>query len=323
MILIDVSNKPDKDWNKRLISSPTGTIYQTKELAFYQQESIGISHHFIRFINNKGNVIGQLLISIHPRFQTTNKLKNIFHKTPFSKKYTYRWVYGPVIFEPQYNEEIKNVLTKYLLQQKCRLLGSEHPRSESIFSRLVSPFTITNWGTFIIDLTLDEQELWNRLDQHSARKNVKRSKERNVCLREINESTIDDYYQLVKYTKAKAGVKLDFKDTKIALEKLSRVGFKIFVAYENDIPIGGTSFSFFNDYINEWGIGRSERDQNAKLYSQDLLKWEIIKWGKKNECKYFDLTGVNPNPITEKEKGIFRYKKKWGGQFVNYGRIKI
>ena len=33
---------------------------------------------------------------------------------------------------------------------------------------------------------------------------------------------------------------------------------------------------------------------------------------------YYDLAGANPNPLTEKEKGILRYKKKWGGKKHEY-----
>ena len=37
--------------------------------------------------------------------------------------------------------------------------------------------------------------------------------------------------------------------------------------------------------------------------------------------KYYDLTGFNPNPISQKEEGIVRYKKKWGGTPYYYYRI--
>ena len=62
--------------------------------------------------------------------------------------------------------------------------------------------------------------------------------------------------------------------------------------------------SFFNSYLNEWGVGRSILDYDEKLYSQDLLKWEIICWGKKNNFSYFDLTVANPTPDNDKEIGF-------------------
>ncbi len=81
--------------------------------------------------------------------------------------------------------------------------------------------------------------------------------------------------------------------------------------------------SSYNGYINEFGIARTKKDSEGKLYSQDLLKWHIIKWGKNNNLKYYDLTGVNPYPQNEKEKGIFRYKEKWGGKLITYNRVTL
>ena len=73
-------------------------------------------------------------------------------------------------------------------------------------------------------------------------------------------------------------------------------------------------FSFFNKYINEWGVARSHIDTDQKLYSQDLINWKIIEWGIDNNMNWYDLTGFNPNPISKEEEGLLRYKKKWGGK---------
>ena len=37
--------------------------------------------------------------------------------------------------------------------------------------------------------------------------------------------------------------------------------------------------------------------------------------------KYYNLSGINPNPESKKEEGIFRYKKKWGGKQYNFWRL--
>jgi len=94
------------------------------------------------------------------------------------------------------------------------------------------------------------------------------------------------------------------------------------LARKDGKPIGGLLFSFLNKYIIEAGVARSKYDSINKLYSQDLIKWKIVEWGIHNKMKYYDLAGVNPNPTSEKEKGILRYKKKWGGQRHEYFNIK-
>jgi len=81
-------------------------------------------------------------------------------------------------------------------------------------------------------------------------------------------------------------------------------------------------FSYFNNYIIEGAVARSNKDTLEKLYSQDLIKWKIIEWGIENNMKYYDLAGFNPDPKSEKEKGIMNYKKKWGGRKYDYWIIR-
>jgi len=76
--------------------------------------------------------------------------------------------------------------------------------------------------------------------------------------------------------------------------------------------------SAYNSYITEQGITRSEIDIKKNLYSQDLLRWTIIKWGKKNNFRYYDLAGVKSGDRSKKEEGIFRNKEKWGGKLIHY-----
>jgi len=131
-----------------------------------------------------------------------------------------------------------------------------------------------------------------------------------------------DYFNLLKHTKEKAGVHIDFLDTETMWSKLHKIGFDIFTAYHDGQPVGGLGISHFNNFINEWGVGRSDIDFKEKLYAQDQIKWKIIEWSKKNNYNYFDLSGVNPAPINSKEEGILRYKKKWGGNQVDLLTIR-
>jgi len=104
-------------------------------------------------------------------------------------------------------------------------------------------------------------------------------------------------------------------------DSLKNIGWIGFLAFKDEIPIGGLMISYFNKYLNEWGIARTKKDTQEKFYSQDLLKWKIIEWGINKNFRYFDLTGVNPNPLDEKELGIFRYKEKWGGKLFKFNKI--
>ena len=53
----------------------------------------------------------------------------------------------------------------------------------------------------------------------------------------------------------------------------------------------------------------------------DLLKWEVIQWGRRQGYGSYDLAGVNLSPdASDKEKQIARHKLKWGGVPVSFSR---
>ena len=308
--------------NERLLESQFGSIYQTKEYAnfveFKNWESI-----FIKFLDNKGAIKGQILISKYRRFSQSNVKTNLLSKIPGTKKMIYRWVFGPIIFDKSYESEINKKLSEFLISKKCKVFGSEHPLSKDHFTCFSSKFVLEDWGTFLIDLQKETSELWEKFDKHSARKNIERSKKRNVTVNEITEKDLINYHSMLEETKNKVDWNVNLDEILFLLKTLNPIGFSGFIAKVDDIPVGGILFSFFNRYINEWGVARTEKDFSEKLYSQDLFKWNIINWGIKNNCLYYDLTGANPNSKSTKEAGIFRYKKKWGGDFVKYKSCKL
>jgi lipid II:glycine glycyltransferase (peptidoglycan interpeptide bridge formation enzyme) len=54
------------------------------------------------------------------------------------------------------------------------------------------------------------------------------------------------------------------------------------------------------------------------LFGPDLLKWSIMQWACEQGNVSFDLGGVNPEPVDEKELNIRRFKEKWSGAYSEY-----
>ena len=322
MITIQVDESPDEKWNERLLTTNTGIIYHTKEYARFVEQK-GWKPKFLKFLDQDEKIVGQIIISTYSRFDKKKGISKVLKSLPGMKKLMYRWVFGPVIFEEEQTKEIHNTLEKFLTSEKCHVYGSEHPLNPNVFSTLGTSFNLENWATFVIDLRKGIESIVQRFDKHSARKNIERSEKRGVTISEINEENLFQYYELLKETKSKVNWNIDFDEISFLWKQLKPVGFTGFLAKHEEIPVGGILISHFNGYINEWGVGRSEIDYTKKLYAQDLLKWHIIKWGIKNKCSFYDLTGTNPNPSSKKESGILRYKKKWGGKYIQYRTCKI
>ena len=133
-----------------------------------------------------------------------------------------------------------------------------------------------------------------KTEKKSVQKNIKRSIERGVIIKEITSlSDVEIYYNLQKQYRNEINLIPYSKENMIKGFKIMQsVGSSGFIAWYNDKPIGAISFSTFNGFIQESGIARTEFDTKNHLYSQDLLKWQIIEWGVNHHCKYYDLAGV-------------------------------
>lgn len=284
---------------------------------------MGWNTKFLKFIEPKGEILGQLMISTYPRFEKKDLKRKVLGKLPGIKKMVYRWVYGPVVFKPEYKNDICRALEQFLVSKNVRVSGSEHPFLRNQLSCLQSPFEIKPWGTFLIDLSLDLDTLWKKMDKHSARKNIERAKERGVVVKKMERSDLKEHHKMLRETKRKVGEEVELSTIEKLWDNLEPIGITGFLARKNEEPISSLIISNFNGYLNEWGVARTKIDYEEKLYSQDLIKWEIIRWGVENKLEYYDLSGVNPHSENKKEQGIFRYKKKFGGELYSYNLVNL
>jgi lipid II:glycine glycyltransferase (peptidoglycan interpeptide bridge formation enzyme) len=56
-----------------------------------------------------------------------------------------------------------------------------------------------------------------------------------------------------------------------------------------------------------------------RMHPNDLVIWEILKWGKENGYRIFDFGGAGR---PDREYGVREYKKKFGGATLNLGRYQ-
>ena len=321
MISIEVIEKPDSKWNERLLKTGLGTIFQTEERwKLLHQISKPI---LLRFIDSKGSIVGQLLLDESQRFNNQNTKSKILKNMPGLKKKVFNWTYGPVIFEKNNSSDIFSALNDLLISEKAVPNAWSHPIYSGEPKVMDKKFQVIDWGTYLIDLTKSTDELYQNIDKNSGRKNIERSEKRGVEIEQMTENTLDDYFNLVLKSR-NFSVDDDEHERKVLHMRwniFKPLGFSGFLAKKSDVLVGGIIFSHVNGHIIEAGVARSLEDTKNNLYSQDLIKWKIIEWGSKNNMKFFNLAGFNPNPKSEKEKGIQKYKKKWGGDTYYFHRL--
>ncbi len=315
-----VEKECPSDWNEKLLKSSMGNIFNTLEYSQYAKGRLGWQPSFLSMIEKNGQIAAQVVIFEYARNKLSKKMPFSIGKIASMISKTIKWTYGPVIF---YNEEqqVINEFLSFVKSKANRIDGSLHPFFRGIPH--VDNIDLEKWSTFLIDLQQTKDVIISSFDKHSAKKNIERAEERGVQVNEITENNILQYHNLLnEFRIASGNPTFEYEDTYDLWKLLAKVGFKGFLATKDGENIGGITFSFFNGYINEWGIARSNLDTTEKLYSQDLLKWKIIEWGIENKQKFYDLSGFNPNPSSGKEEGILRYKKKWGGKQYDYWLVR-
>lgn len=86
--------------------------------------------------------------------------------------------------------------------------------------------------------------------------------------------------------------------------------------FENKM-IAGAVIKIGEDRITLF-LNASEHE-HLKYQPNNLLYWSIIKWGKENKFKIFDLGGYQLNAKEgAKLYEINRFKLRWGGKIVEY-----
>ena len=322
MISIEVHDKPDSNWNTRLIEAGIGTINQTKERGINFERN-GQTPHFLHFLDNKGTIVGQLLYSTSSRLEKKGIKNKFLKKVPGLEKTVYFWIYGPIIFTPELYSDIHSAFGKFLKSKNNRIYGTTSPLLANDEQILKKNYSVKEWSTYLIDLTKTKDDLYKNIHKHSGRKNIERSIRRGVEIEEINEKSLEDYQTIRNEFKESMGEpKMDFQQALAWWKLMKPLGYTGFLARKEGKPVGGLLFSYFNKVIVEAGVARSKEDFSENLYSQDLIKWKIIEWGVENNMKYYDLAGYNPHPVDEKEEGIKKYKAKWGGEQRTYWIIQ-
>jgi lipid II:glycine glycyltransferase (peptidoglycan interpeptide bridge formation enzyme) len=91
--------------------------------------------------------------------------------------------------------------------------------------------------------------------------------------------------------------------------------FKVFVACANDQYIGTCLLLIFNGRITDWYAG-SDRAFSAYCSGESLI-WHALQWGKAHGLHMFDFGGAGK---PEEDYGPRRFKAKFNGTPVNYGR---
>ena len=171
----------------------------------------------------------------------------------------------------------------------------------------------------IIDLSKSEQQLWQEVDS-KRRNEIRRAIKEGTTVEVANErNSLEECYLILKEVYQRA--KLPLPPLK-HFESLwhynnERKGLKLFVAKFEGKIIGCMMCLAYGDTLFDYYAGAYST--YYQKYPNDLIPWEVFKWGKENNFTKFDFGGAGKPNVPY---GVRDYKKKFGGTMVNYGRFE-
>ena len=177
----------------------------------------------------------------------------------------------------------------------------------------------TRWS-FWLNLTKTEGELLAGMKQ-KTRYNTRLAEKKGVKVVEDNSpEAFEEYWKLTEETTKRQGFYAHTKKYhQLMFETLQPAGMANLFKVEHEGKILATWIVFVLNGVMYYPYGASTRD-DRNVFGSNLLMWEVIKWGKRNGCKLFDMwgsPGPNPRP-SDPWGGFHRFKEGYGAKLVEF-----
>ena len=170
-----------------------------------------------------------------------------------------------------------------------------------------------NIGTFVMDLELDEEQLWKNFGP-KTRNMVRKARECGVEFRVSTEPTqdLDAFFSFYKPIVKRLGLQLPSRPL---IEKMLRGNDLLCLA-----AVDSTGLPIITNLVylcepHAYFLYGASAPKVAGGTGQ-FLQWEIMRLLKERGYRWYDLGGV---ATTSPSDGIYAFKKALGGQYVDLG----
>ena len=310
---MDSVNK--EDWDKFVYEHPQGNIFQTSEMAEVYKRTKNYEPISLAVVDSSNDeilaVLQAVVIKEMNRFLGPLTARSII-------------IGGPLFMEGENEQEAGMMMMEYydkIVREKALYTQIRNMWDTSVISGFLNNvgYTYEEHLNFLNDLNMNKDKLWKKMKK-STRKNITKGYSLGVSVEEVNSSNaISVVYTLLReiYTNAKLPLAdISLFESIYAILKPKGMA-KFFLATHEDRYIGATVTLLYKQVIFFWYIG-SSRDY-SRLHPNEILNWHVLEWGSENDYTTVDMGGAGK---PDKEYGVREFKKKFGGQLVNFGRYR-
>lgn len=325
---------PPPDWDARLqsVGQAAGLLQSTYWGSLMPALGRGVPLYLE--VRSDGTVVAQLLAIHLPSWPTGGGVRGgLLHlaglgggRVEFSD--------GPVFLD----ESLAQVAQEALIQRLAEYADEKHvgfirangfsPAATRVGDVVLAAsftaggYVASPWATYLVDLSADEDALFMSIE-HAARKGAKKAAREGVRVeRLVDWEGYHDRFLVpyMRWSGAKDSGKLSVLTAKTIWDHPGHHDYyRYYVAIHPDgTPLAVLGMYLFGSVATEITSGVAPEAIERKIPAQDLLHWEMFLEAKREGCHTFNLAGVSPAPATAKEENIRRFKKKWGGRYVEY-----
>lgn len=300
----------DTEWDDFVFSHPMGNIFQTPALYRVYAEtknyfpiSVALTDPGSQEI---GGVMSGVVIRVMDGFPGNFSARSIVQG-------------GPLIAPSSGGDVVSKLVEKYDSHASRSSLYTEIRNMYDVQGMLnpVNNYSYVDHLNFIIDLSRSRDDLWGQIHK-SRRKNINRAERAGVVVEEIvSQDKIPVFYELLRETYNSVRVPLaDISLFESSFRHLVPEGLaKFFLARHEDDYIGARAVLLYKDRIYDWYAGAAV--DALSFYPNEYLVWHILEWGVENNYLVFDFGGAGK---PDKPYGPREFKRRFGGELVNYGR---
>ena len=156
--------------------------------------------------------------------------------------------------------------------------------------------------TFVLELTKDCQELWDSF-KPKVRNQVRKA-EKSGLTAKMGREYLDEFYAVYSHNMRDLGTPVHSR--KLFATLLSEFGesLNILTVWKQKTVIAAMLVIQFKDSL--FDLWASSLRAYLEYCPNNLLYWDIIRYGCRNGLKYFDFGR------SQRGSGTFRFKRQWG-----------
>ena len=301
----------NQQWNNFVLTHPNGNVFQSPQFYLAVSATKKYQPLLVAITDNDGVILGLMVAMIQAE-----------HSWPLNIFSARSIIHGGPLLRVDDAEILKILLEEYTKIIKLKAIYTQFRNLKQI--DYYRPFFIDKGYNFedhlniLVDLSKSEEQLWKEIES-KRRNEIRRATKEGTIFREItSEFEFKISYDILFGVYSRVKIPLPSYDVFWILYSILQVDkiMRCFVAEWNGKIIGTMIVFCYRDTIFDWYAGAYKEYYDK--YPNDLIPWEVFKWGKKNGFKIFDFGGAGkPN----EKYSVRDYKKKFGGKLVNFGRF--